>query len=175
MTVVFLVAGCAVPIKHERAVTKEVTSGFNEFTKVHTYWGPSIDRKGMLDRGYWATYLQASRHERSSHFNFYFFIRDRYDGEARFYNSAYDINGNSLLITHEDIKIFGCSSRYSCSYWEDVSIPMSLEYLRQHEIKGIKLQLRGKGGTTIVELPGIYIRGFLAALPELQQPKPTRR
>lgn len=166
-----LVIGCAVPIRNEQVVTTKVVSNFNEFTKVYTYWGPSVDRKGMLDGGSWATYLQASRHENSSHFNFNFFIRDLYDGEARFYNSAYDINGNSLRLKNEDMKIFGCRSLYSCSYWEDVRIPISLEYLREHEAKGIKLQLRGSGGSTIVELPGIYIRGFLAALPNLQQQK----
>lgn len=166
LALVFLVAGCAAQIKNPQSVTTKVERHYDEFTKVITYWGPGIDRRGNLSK-FELTKLRAVRHEKSNNLSFSLFIYDAYDGEARFYESAYDQDGNRLAISRLDIKIYGCSRLYHCTYSEYLRMDLSLDYLRRHENKGMKFQIRGEKGSAVIEVPGLYIKGFLAALPEI--------
>lgn len=164
--VIFLVAGCAVQIKNQQSVTTKVERYYDEFTKVITYWGPGIDRQGKMQK-FAPNKLQASRNEKSKNLSFSLYIDDSYDGEARFYESAYDHNGNRLAISRLDIKLYGCSRLHHCTYSEYLRMDLSLDYLRRHENKGMKFQIRGEKGSAVIEVPGLYIKGFLAALSEL--------
>lgn len=91
------------------------------------------------------------------------YFRDHYDGEWRFYNSAYDIDGNKLDFLSIDRKVDTCG-KFGCRHFEDVGITVTRGYLDSHRDSGIRLKVSGRAGEAIVDLPPGYIQGFLRHL-----------
>lgn len=85
-----------------------------------------------------------------------------------FLNSASDAYGEKLQTTLLDRTIERCvrgRDTSLCTLTETVSIKVPRSYL-QRNTKGIRLLLAGQYGGYVVNLPGAYVRGFLAAIPE---------
>lgn len=127
----------------------------DEFKKVITFTGPDI--AGFFD----AVYIRAWKFINTSNFEYQIYVMDQYDGDWRFYNSAYDSSGNrldTLLISRE----VGSCSTYSCSHYEHIGINVSKEYLDNHLSNGIKFKVSGNAGEQVFYIPGAYIEGFLS-------------
>jgi len=91
------------------------------------------------------------------------YVADFYRSEWRFYESAHDIDGNTLDVTLIDRKVGACSRYSGCSHHEHLAINISREYLEQRVPSGMSFQISGKGGKEVFFVPGFHIAGFLAS------------
>ena len=87
-----------------------------------------------------------------------------YDDVWRRYDLATDSEGHSFLL-HVLARQESYCDEYGCAKDERVMIRVSREYLRQHEGEGVRLQIDGRGGSTVYVLPGGYIGAFLRQVP----------
>lgn len=87
------------------------------------------------------------------------------DDRWKFFDSAYDINGNKLKVetnrnVHGGVR-HGVASSVSIS--ESIWIPLTENYLKENIESGIKIKLFGRGSME-VNVPSFYIKGFLESL-----------
>ena len=87
-----------------------------------------------------------------------FYISDSYK-DWRFYNRAYDANGNRLDFVEIDHQV-------TRGAWtqEDFAINLSRSYLEKAKSNGLNIKAVGKRGEKIFVLPGFYVDGFLKKL-----------
>ena len=90
-------------------------------------------------------------------------LMDHYDGDRRFYDSAYDSNGNRLDTTIISRDVGACSA-YGCSHEEHIGFNVSREYLEKAQGDGIQFKVSGKAGEMIYSLPSAYIKAFLSVV-----------
>lgn len=141
-----------------QAVGNAVSVKRDDFQKTVDYNGPNIAPGfgGILR-------IRAWKFEKTSEVKYQIYIADYYDGEWRFYNSAYDSNGESLDTTLISRKVDSCS-RYGCSHTEHVGLNITKEYLEKNKDSGINFKLSGKAGEAIFFIPGTYVQAILSVV-----------
>lgn len=80
--------------------------------------------------------------------------------EWAFLNSAFDLNGNQLPFVPVSKDVGSCS-RYGCTVYEHIALPVSQAYLESNMHTGINIKLFGKSGSAEVKVPANYIIGYL--------------
>lgn len=140
------------------SVKVRTTSTRDDFKKLFNFKGPNLFQNGPR-----SLFLRATRFDKSAELFIQLYFRDQYDGEWRFYDSAYDIEGNKLDFVSIDRKVDTCA-KYGCSHFEDVGITLTRDYLDSRRETGTRLKVSGRAGEAIVVLPPGYIQGFLQAL-----------
>lgn len=79
-----------------------------------------------------------------------------------FLDSAYS-EGQSVDVTKIDSTV-SCG-RYGCSHYEHISVNLSIDTLRNLASKDIvSIKIAGRRGSRVIDIPGQYIKGFLAAI-----------
>ena len=127
----------------------------NDDFKKHTiYRGPDI--AGWRD----SLFIRAWRNYGSNHVTYQIYIQDHYSGDWRFYNRAFDSNGNNLDLIEISRDVGSCG-QYGCSFDEHVGVKIDRKYLDDSVKTGIRIKLYGKAGQEIFFIPGGYIQGFL--------------
>lgn len=145
-------------LTESESVSARTTSTRDDFKKLVNFKGPNLFQDGGR-----ALFLRATKFDKSSELTVQLYFRDQYDGEWRFYNSAYDIDGNKLDFLSIDRKVDTCG-KFGCRHFEDVGITVTRDYLDSRRDRGIKLKVSGRAGEAIVDLPPGYIQGFLQRL-----------
>lgn len=142
----------------------------DEFKKQINYRGPNI---GFAPD---QVFIRAWKHEKDNTISYQIFVSDNYDTNWRFYNSAYDSDGNQLDMTLISKNVIGCTRYSGCSYNETFGINISREYLVKHRDSGIRFQASGNSVNEIFSVPAEYIKGFLKALnDEPETPAPDQK
>ena len=77
-----------------------------------------------------------------------------------FLESALDKDGKTILFSKTDSTVPYCNQS-ACQHKEYFSISLDKNYLIKHKDSGISIKIYGKRGTARIELPNIYIKGFL--------------
>jgi hypothetical protein len=135
----------------------KIQAKYDEFKKLTNYTGPNVAS------GSDAVFLRAAKLD-SGLITIQIYVSDYYEGEWRFYNSAWDSDGNRLNVTLISRKVGSCGRYGGCSHYEDVGINITREYLEARRASGIRFKLSGRGGDEIFALPGPYISAFLDAV-----------
>ena len=133
-----------------KLVTTEKRDNFQKSTSLQ---GPDLSNVR-----YKSLFLRATKFDAGSSI-YQVYVRDQYAGQWRFYNSAYDIDGNKLEFTSIKREVGSC--RGGCDYYEDMGVSVTREYLEQRKDRGLKIKISGSAGEVVVELPPGYIQGFL--------------
>lgn len=97
------------------------------------------------------------------------YVSDLYRGDWRYYNAAYDLNGKKLPVTQIRKKVDSCAGGGKCWLLEDVAVEISRGYLEGLLQSGMKIQISGAAGKTLIPLPAGYIQAFLAKVPTHKQ------
>ena len=141
-----------------QAVANAVSATRDDFQKTVDYSGPNIATGfgGIL-------IIRAWKFEKTNEIKYQIYVADYYDGEWRFYDNAYDSNGERLDTTLISRKVEDCS-RYGCSHTEHVGLNITKEYLEKNKDSGINFKLSGKAGQAIFFIPGSYVQAILAAV-----------
>jgi hypothetical protein len=77
-------------------------------------------------------------------------------------DSAYS-EGQRLDVTKIDSNV-SCR-RYGCAHYEHIGINFDIDTLRKLVLKDIvSIKLAGRRGSRVIDIPGQYFAGFLAAI-----------
>lgn len=166
VAVALLLAACASspPVAQKQVSLKQyviesTTVQRDEFKKQLIYRGPNTFRSGYIQ-----VFIRAWKFEKDNSTRYQIYVSDYYDTAWRFYNSAYDSNGNQLDMTPISKEVIGCSRYSGCTYNETVGINVTKDYLQNNLESGIRFQISGKAGDNVFYVPGNYIKGFLHVL-----------
>ncbi|MEO6024533.1 MAG: hypothetical protein ABIP64_15745, partial [Burkholderiales bacterium] len=86
---------------------------------------------------------------------------DFYTGEWRFYDRAFDSDGQELQTTEISRKVVECKRRV-CSHLEHLGIKVTRVYLETKQESGVRFKVIGKSGEEVFYIPPAYIRAFLS-------------
>lgn len=93
-------------------------------------------------------------------YQIYFVIN--YSGVWRFYNWAYDTNGNTLNLMLVSRNLAPCQSN-NCSHNEHLSIDVTPKYLEENRHLGLHFWVSGKAADEeVLFIPAGYIKAFLS-------------
>lgn len=140
-----------------QAVSASTTVKHDNFKKITIYVGPNA----LSDPVYDNVFLRASKIQSTGEILYQIYVKDYYSGSWRFYNSAYDSNGNRLETNVIGREVGSCTSN-GCSHEEHLGLKVSREYLEKSQDSGINFKISGKAGEEIFFIPGAYIKGFLS-------------
>jgi hypothetical protein len=127
---------------------------YDEFKKLTKYEGSNVASGSDV------VFLRAWKPDKSS-IIFQIYVMDYYDGEWRFYHSAWDSDGTSLDTTQISRDVGSCSRYSGCSHYEHMGINVTRDYLEKHRRSGIRFKLSGKAGEEIFSIPAAHIDAFL--------------
>lgn len=139
-----------------QAVAGAISVQHDDFKKVTNYQGPNASSNffGTL-------FIRAWKTDATESIRYQIYVMDYYDGDWRFYNSAYDSNGNNLDTTLISRDVGSCS-RYGCSHYEHLGLNVTREYLENNQESGIRFKVSGKAGEEVFFIPPAYIKAFLS-------------
>ncbi len=139
----------------------------DDFKKITNYKGPNIEK---LDQGHYdKVFIRAWRAQKDKKTSYQIYVSDTYSnfytgGSWKSLSEAYDSNGTKFDLIKIDTDV-SCGRHY-CQHTEDVGLNVSRKYLEEHIASGISFQISGTGGKEVFEVPGGYMKGFLASVPE---------
>jgi hypothetical protein len=157
-------------VNDPQAVSRAIKVNRDDFKKITRYVGPYAVGGTLLlggkevSRGGDVVFLRAWKTDSIGSINYQIYVMDKYNGHWRFYDSAYDSNGNGLNTTLIDREVGSCSGSGSCSHAETLGLNVTREYLEKNQESGIRFQVSGKAGKEVFFIPGGYIKGFLSAV-----------
>lgn len=161
-SVIFALSACsstppAGPNLNDAAVVKSLVNVWrDQYVKGGGFIGPELSPVKYKN-----LYLRALRLE-GKPLVYQIFVRDQYRDNWRFYDAAYDSDGNRLNFASIDRKTDDC--RYGCDFYETMSITVPLGYLEQRRDRGLIIKIMGKAGERVVEVPAGYVAGFVDAV-----------
>lgn len=130
----------------------------DNFKKLTKYEGAELNYGELR-----SMFLRQSKIDGVMNHSYQFYFVDNYDGGWRFYDSAYDSNGNRLDAISIDRSVGSCSKYFGCSHWEHVGVSVSREYLQKNSDTDFQIKISGRGGEVIFNVPADYVRYFLDA------------
>ncbi|WP_162860593.1 hypothetical protein [Pseudothauera hydrothermalis] len=145
-----------VNLNDSQAVAGAISVQRDDFKKVTKYEGPNA-----ADNVFDKLFIRAWKIDGTEDVGYQIYVMDYYNGDWRFYNSAYDSNGNSLKTTLISRDVGSCN-RYGCSHYEHVGLNVSREYLAKNQDSSIRFKISGKAGEEVFFIPGAYIKAFLS-------------
>mgnify|MGYP003594130486 FL=1 len=158
----FALSACVAPaprlnVSDPQVVSSAISVQRDDFKKTTNYIGPNAS-PNTLDQ----VFLRAWKADATGSISYQIYVMDYYDGDWRFYNSAYDSNGNSLDTTLISRDVGSCS-RYGCWHEEHLGLNVSRAYLEKNQDSGIRFKVSGKAGEKVFFIPAGYIKAFLSA------------
>lgn len=144
-----------ISVNDPQAIANAISVTRDDFKKITNYKAPNV-----AVNKYDALFIRASKSDATGGIGYQIYLMDQYPGTWRFYDSAYDSNGNKLDVTQISRNLDGCS-KYGCSYIEHIAINVTREYLEKNQENGIRFKVGGKGGEEIFFVPPTYITAFL--------------
>lgn len=157
-----VLSACAAPgprinLNDSQAVAGAISVQRDDFKKVTNYKGPDA-AVGMFD----SLFIRAWKTDATGNVDYQIYVIDYYDGEWRFYNSAYDSNGNRLDTTQISQDVGSCSAYRGCSHFEHLGLNVTREYLEKNQENGIRFKVSGKAGEEVFFIPSAYIKAVLS-------------
>ena len=153
-----VLSGCAtVDIHNPTAVAARITVQRDDFKKVAIYRAPRFEYKNK-----WM-HMRAAQTYHGQPLTQQLVVELSTWGWA-FFDTAYDSEGRRLDVTVLDRSVFSCSSGI-CLNNETVALNFPMGYLQAHASSGLRLQISGKRGEQVVEVPPAYLTGFMSAVP----------
>lgn len=127
----------------------------DEYKKMTNFTGANAVKYGTL-------FIRAWRDDKTNKTDFQIYADSYYSGGWRFYQEAYDSDGNRMDFVSIDRKVVSC--RGGCSYEETVGMSVTRKYLEDHQDTGIRFKVSGKAGEFTGELPAAYVKGLLMSV-----------
>ena len=153
--------------KKYEVIKNRTTIERDDFKKLVRFSGPACVPKSlpvytetpMVDSDY--LFIRAWKRDGSAVVTYQIYVVDYYKGDWRFYESAWDSNGNKLDTTLIARDATLCDGFGGCLYTEEIGINVTGKYLKKNEDSGIRFKLSGNAGEEIFFLPSEYIKAFL--------------
>jgi hypothetical protein len=158
-----LLSACAGPasrinINDPQAIASKVSVQRDDFMKIVNYIGPNVAEENAS-----RLLIRVWKNEQSPSTSYQIYVSHAFFNEWRFYDSAYDSNGERLDTSKIDTNASMCD-RYGCMYTETVGLNVTRGYLEKNKGTGIKFKVSGRKGEAVFSLSGAYIQGFLSVV-----------
>lgn len=127
----------------------------DEYKKTNIYRGPNIAEKSPDQ-----LFIRAWKAD-TGNVTYQIDIAISYSGVWRFYNHAYDVNGNALDLMLLTRNLSQCQSN-DCSHNEHISIDVTQKHLQEYKNTGLRFWVSGKVGKEAFFIPAGYIKAFLS-------------
>lgn len=156
-----LLSGCAPLPKHDwtrpEYAAALVTVKNDEFKKSLEFTGPNCAPPSSAD----SVFLRAWK-SKDGTLSYQVYVRHVYQGEWKFFDSAWDSNGARLDVIPISRNVSNCYGG-ACTLNEHIGINISQIYLDRAAMtpEGMTFKVEGKAGQKIFSLPPAYIEGFL--------------
>ncbi|KAF0155031.1 MAG: hypothetical protein FD159_2366 [Syntrophaceae bacterium] len=160
VTILLILSSCAarVNLNDQQALAKAISIEHDDFKKITSYTGPNIGEKP--DR----LLIRAWKSDATGNIDYQIYVMDSYFYAWRFYDSAYDSNGNSLKATLISRNFYYDFAKIGI-YEEDLGLEITREYLEKNQENGISFQISGKAGKKeVFTIPPAYIKAFLSVV-----------
>lgn len=161
--VTLILCSCVTPapridINNPQEVASAISINHDNFKKLTNYKGPDAS-SNINDK----LFIRARKNDSNDRVDYQIYVMDYYYGDWRFYNSAYDSNGNRLdtIIISRDV--VSCDE-YGCSHEEHMGLNVTRDYLENNQNAGIRFKISGKAGEEIFFIPAGYIKAFLSVV-----------
>lgn len=134
----------------------------DDFKKLKTYRGPNLEKGDDI------LVLRAHESKKGGNITYQIYVRDNYLSLTswRFYDEAYDSEGNNLKLEKIDSQFHRCTELIGqkyCEYTEHFGMTLTRAYLEKYKGTGISFQVSSKDGSKVVrKISAAYIEGFLA-------------
>lgn len=145
-------SGCAAPGLTKPAEIKVLR---DDFKKQTTFVGPDCATR-------FATRLFVRAWHRDASpdlLEYQVYAVDSYTSDWRFYDEAYDADGNRLAFVSID-RTVDCMKGV-CTHEEHMGIKVARDYLDKHASSGLSFKVSGRGGEQVFFLPSQCIQAFL--------------
>jgi len=130
---------------------------YDEFEKTSFYNGEDVGIGGdYLALRAWKKDLGATRIQ--------IYVISHYVDEWRFYDSAWDSDGNRLSLTRISAEVDECRRYSVCTHTEHIAVGVTSDYLESRRASGVRFKIKGKGGELVLHMPGAHIAAFLDAI-----------
>ena len=134
--------------------TDKVKVEYDNFKKLTNFKGQSLINSGS------EMFLRGWKLDGKKDTTYQIYVVSSYGGDWRFYNSAYDSDGNRLDFTSISRDV-DCS-KYGCTHYEHLGLSVTKQYLNKNKSLGINFKVSGKAGEATFLMPGSYIEDFLS-------------
>jgi len=133
--------------------------------------GPDVQER--LDRAgsYYRVHLRASTATNGAAQYFVYLATHLEDG-WRNLTEARDQDGIAIAV-HKVSRKDRCGEK-GCVFYEHVALPVTRTYLETRARDAIRLDVEGPGGAIHVELPGVYVAGFLERVAQVEAARRER-
>lgn len=155
MLLAFALVGCAGMNAPRVNAPPSVTESRDEFRKVTQYRGTDVHANTMD-----TLFIRAWRPD-GQPVKYQIYVADYYNGDWRFYTSAYDLDGKNHNVTLISRDVGSCSRYGGCSKTETVGINVQRADLEKYRNSGLSFKLIGRAGEQVFYLPREYITSFL--------------
>ncbi len=161
LAVVITLVGCAPLPKHDwtrpEYTVALVAVKSDDFKKMVEFTGPNCAPPSSSD----SVFLRAWKSKEGAP-NYQVCVRHTYAGDWKYFNSAWDSNGNRLDVTVISRNVGSCYGG-ACTLNEHIGINVSQGYLDRAAMspEGMTFKIEGKAGQKIFSLPPAYVEGFL--------------
>lgn len=138
-------------------VSSNISIKRDDFKKLTEFLGPNLARYPLVE----GLYIRAWRPDTSNSITYQIYINNYYfDKHWHFYDSAWDSAGTKLKAISVDRSVERCFDD-GCARNEHIGIVVDRNYLDARVETGEKIQISGKAGSSVFNIPSGYIRGFL--------------
>lgn len=128
----------------------------DDFKKLTSYVGPNIGNKP--DK----LFIRAWKSDAKGSMDYQIYVMDSFFYAWRFYDTAYDSNGNKLDTTIINRNFYFDFARVGI-YEETLSLDVTREYLEKNQASGVSFQISGSAGKKeVFTIPAEYIKEFLS-------------
>jgi hypothetical protein len=147
-----------VTLTDPQAIASRIKVTYDDFKKVTIIEGPNCARQ-YGDMLFLRGWKYASGEE-----VYQIYLADNYSGQWRFYDSAYDLDGQQFKVTRISRDVDSCAS-VSCDFTEHLGLTVTKDYLRKNMGSvGIAFKVYGKAGEEVFDIPAAYVQAFLASI-----------
>ena len=160
LIVTLLVSACAsykpnTNPENSQAVSSAIKVQRDSFEKITSYIGPNASDFPN------SVFIRVRKPD-EGRTSYQIYVRDQYEGDWRYYDSAHDQDGTGLDTTVIDRQVVTCNR--GCVLWEHLGINVSRAYLENFQERGIRFKISGKRGQNIYFIPPAYISAVLSAV-----------
>lgn len=136
-------------------ISSKINVQYDNFKKVTEFTGPIVR---LEYSGYF--FIRAWKYDNDNEITYQIYVKDRYADDWRYYDSAYDSDGNIIDVTLIAQKVDSCYD-WGCMLEEHIGLNVDKSYLEKHIESGLRFKVSGKAGENIFYLTGSYIKAFL--------------
>ena len=150
--------GCVHPVDFKNPA--EISSAFK--INRDDYYGTTNITGPDYKTEYGTVFMSSHKNDRIGHTSNKISVDTYYHGDRRYYDKAYDLEGNKLDFMSTLVKVDYCDNS-GCWNEESFDITVTREYLQKNQDNGIAFKVSGNSNYyQTFTLPSAYIKAYLA-------------